>query len=384
MRIHIPKNLLLALASLLIGIFLVIICAEAVFFISHGDWYGNLGLHVRQKELPSITKDRNLLSGYDRSLLDAVPGNDSALREYVRLINFKKKDGVYRILCIGGSTTRSVGLDNSQSYPAYLQRLLDAASPGRFEVFNLGMHFGTTWDFLERFHKASADANFGWRDLEADLVILAPVWNDLRLQTMGVGYDEKMCVIGNLKWKELLDYTQKNLSSRCALGYYIYKALAIIHERSIARYYIQNLDSVMAKLEPAKADFRNRIIKIIDLWRKEKARLYLVVFPSLIEEGWPASLIKKLLKLNYPESAYFEHSLYPLIQKSDREVIGSIATEYKVTFYDFSGTAKGLPVPQKVKLFVDAVHLGPQINYFIAEDLAQGVLNDSGIKKREK
>lgn len=382
MKIRILNNFWLTLISLSIGLLIAILFSEVVFFITHGGWYKNLGLHVRQNERLNITKDKNLISGYEQESLHRAPDNNSALREYVELINFQKKAQVFRILCIGGSTTRGVGLEKSQSYPAFLQQRFDAFLPGRFEVFNLGLHFGTTRDFRERFYKASADTNFGWRDLNPDLVILAPVWNDLRLELCGVGYDEKIPVIGNLKWKDLLNYTKTNLSSRLALGYYIYKAIAIMHEKALATYYSHNLDVIMARLENAKARFRNRIIEIINLWQERKVKVYLVVFPGLIEENWPGSLIKDLLKLNYPESAYFEHSLYPLIQKSDREVIVSIAKEYKISCYDFSDIATGIPVANKVGLFVDAVHMGAQINNFIAEKLFRGITNDLGLSRK--
>lgn len=43
-----------------------------------------------------------------------------------------------RVLCVGDSHTFGAGVDVYESYPAQLQALLDADSPGRFSVINLG------------------------------------------------------------------------------------------------------------------------------------------------------------------------------------------------------------------------------------------------------
>lgn len=50
----------------------------------------------------------------------------------------KKRPGVFRIICLGDSTTFGMNVEAEDSYPRVLARLLEEAYPGRFEVLNLG------------------------------------------------------------------------------------------------------------------------------------------------------------------------------------------------------------------------------------------------------
>jgi lysophospholipase L1-like esterase len=61
-----------------------------------------------------------------------------------------KRPGVLRVACIGGSTTVQ-GRTNDETYPAFLERKLRAALPGRdIEVLNLGINGVTSDHWLTR------------------------------------------------------------------------------------------------------------------------------------------------------------------------------------------------------------------------------------------
>ena len=49
-----------------------------------------------------------------------------------------KPKGVFRIVCIGGSNTYG-NVNDAETYPAQLEKLLNAAQPGRYEVWNAGL-----------------------------------------------------------------------------------------------------------------------------------------------------------------------------------------------------------------------------------------------------
>jgi len=49
-----------------------------------------------------------------------------------------KRPGVFRILCLGDSSTFGMNVEAADAYPQVLDRLLETARPGRFEVLNLG------------------------------------------------------------------------------------------------------------------------------------------------------------------------------------------------------------------------------------------------------
>ncbi len=50
-----------------------------------------------------------------------------------------KPAGVKRIVCLGSSNTYGALVDNGQTYPARLERLLNGPGPGRYEVWNAGV-----------------------------------------------------------------------------------------------------------------------------------------------------------------------------------------------------------------------------------------------------
>ena len=209
-------------------------------------------------------------------------------------MNFKKRHGVYRIVCIGGSTTQGDGLPMKWKFPYLLHQKLNAEFPGRFEVLNLGLTRNNTRDFIRRFDKASSDAEFGWRDLEPDLVILAPLWNDFQLALRAD--------INNSAWGKLKKFVEENLSSRFALGHYIYLFLEVVYAKIQNRYYARDGDFFAKKIENEKDDFRSRLVKIIELWQGENAKIYSLLFPCLVEEEWSDDFLRFLLKKNYGDS----------------------------------------------------------------------------------
>jgi len=50
-----------------------------------------------------------------------------------------KPAGVFRIICFGGSNVYGHGVDDDRTWPARLEQRLNAAAPGRFEVWNGGV-----------------------------------------------------------------------------------------------------------------------------------------------------------------------------------------------------------------------------------------------------
>lgn len=86
-------------------------------------------------------------------------------------ISERKRPGVRRVACIGGSTTVQ-GRTNEETYPAHLERKLRAAFPGRpIEVLNLGINGVTSDHWLTRL-----DELFRF---EPDVVVQYEFVNDL-------------------------------------------------------------------------------------------------------------------------------------------------------------------------------------------------------------
>lgn len=82
-----------------------------------------------------------------------------------------KPPGLYRIVCIGGSTTVE-GWTNETTYPALVEgRLVDALGPGSVEVVNCGVSFFTTSRELQRLPD--------FLELQPDLILEYGCVNDL-------------------------------------------------------------------------------------------------------------------------------------------------------------------------------------------------------------
>ncbi|MFC1646021.1 SGNH/GDSL hydrolase family protein [Candidatus Omnitrophota bacterium] len=373
MMVHFRKQLLLLVVSIIVGVILAGVCAEIVFFVKHKKSYRSASLHARQRERVNIAIDKDLVAEYDRRSLHKLPYLNSASREYVEVINFKKKQGVYRIICIGGSTTQGVGFENEGKFPYILEQKLQEKFPGKFEVFNLGLHAATTEDFIERFDEASSDANFGWKDLDPDLVILCPVWNDFI-----IALREE---VDNSSTRKFKKFVKNHLSSKFALGYYIYLGLEAIDGKLRNKFFDGNEEYFDKILELEKENFRKRLSRNIELWKNEGAKVYLLLLPGLVREEWSEDFLKALLKKRYGDSKewFFFHSKYPIIQKADFEVVTSVAREYKVKCLDSTGIAKGIPLLTRLEddYFSDAIHLGPELNTRVAEVLANSVINDT-------
>lgn len=90
----------------------------------------------------------------------------------------EKQEGVFRIVCLGASTTFGI-MDpiHSADYPKTLQVLLDAYARAshkttRFEVINAGISAATSRQMVKRFKRDVIP-------LRPDLVIYGPEWNDV-------------------------------------------------------------------------------------------------------------------------------------------------------------------------------------------------------------
>src|SRR5205807_4189844 len=84
-----------------------------------------------------------------------------------------KQASTFRILALGGSTTRDVSLKKDDRYPAVLERILQERYPTtRIEVLNGGMDWYTTEHALIQYA-------FGASDWNPDLVVFFEGINDL-------------------------------------------------------------------------------------------------------------------------------------------------------------------------------------------------------------
>src|SRR5262249_37844382 len=81
-----------------------------------------------------------------------------------------RRTGVRRVAVIGDSFTEGQGVKEGDVYPRVLERLLEQAEPGRWEVYNFGHRNADVPELSERFAEAVR--------FEPDVLIYGMVLND--------------------------------------------------------------------------------------------------------------------------------------------------------------------------------------------------------------
>lgn len=129
-------------------------------------------------------RDADFVVQYDERLgYRMTPKNADASRfedSAGKVVPVAKEPGVYRIVCLGGSTTYGVGADKTNSFPAQLETLLGRVYGGcqvRFEVLNCGVMGYHSWHSRIRFEAEIAA-------LHPDLVLVMDAVNDLVASTV--------------------------------------------------------------------------------------------------------------------------------------------------------------------------------------------------------
>jgi len=133
-------NWFLIVCSILIGLLL----AEAIIRIFSLDWrYIKKIVYIQDVDVKAHQTDPN-----PKLFFRLKPGsydfghyktsiNSLGVRGPERSIS--KPNGVFRIICVGGSNVYGAMLNDDQTWPAQLEAKLNSISPGRFEVWNLGV-----------------------------------------------------------------------------------------------------------------------------------------------------------------------------------------------------------------------------------------------------
>ena len=113
-------------------------------------------------------------------------------------ISEKKSQNTYRIFAVGGSTTYGTGVNDNETWPAYLQKKFDELSIGKnIEIINAGIQ-GANSNVETKMIKSKI------LKLEPDLILMYDGVNDSRI----IDGQNVLETIGN--WKEVCDLGNKN------------------------------------------------------------------------------------------------------------------------------------------------------------------------------
>lgn len=145
-------DLLVIAISVLVGLML----AEGVVRIFQLDWrYIKKFLYYQKVDLEAHQPDPNpvlrfrLRPGVHTCTGYVTPFNLSGKGSHTVSINSlgargpersaTKPEGVFRIVCVGGSNVYGAAVNDDETWPAQLEAKLNSTSPGRYEVWNFGV-----------------------------------------------------------------------------------------------------------------------------------------------------------------------------------------------------------------------------------------------------
>lgn len=253
----------------------------------------------------------------------------SANHFYIEPINRAlQQDNPVRILALGGSTTYGDGAGDVTNYPIALKNLLNLHSPGpRFEVINAGQKGNTSFGMLyqydqtDRFHLvANGDMSlkspmncteFTLKDLKPDVVLLAPVYNDL-FTTLQMGNqilaaNEKEGVVYFLNTVVPRFLKNNYFMKNNAVGDFLYKRYRILVGSWLTT---QSAESD----RNAQQVFASNLELLVSKFQAQGAKVILLQFPYQPNKKGTLERIYRL----------------------DHEVIGGVAKKMGVPFLDIA------------------------------------------------
>lgn len=304
---------------------------------------------------------------------------ESTVMRFRELVN-KEKTGRYRILTLGGSTTYG-HTEFYETWPYILEQKLNSYYPGQFEVINLGLPDFSTVDILRNSMGVEGYDN-GYLDLQPDMVILSPVWNDLFDAFSSRDNFEAI----NRKFRSNI------FVKKTALGYFIYK---YVYSRRIEllfnrlREYYQSDDTLDERSEedvrqwlkfmstgpnkkiPGLA-FQYRLEDIVDLFQSKGVAVLLMSRPCIWLTNFNADESRKIMIEHDIEEAETPPGMikaWLIVEELDRKIIQDVARETGAHFDDFTSyfRMKFPHFEDRVEYFQDGTHFNPAGNMLLAD-----------------
>ncbi|MBF0556631.1 MAG: hypothetical protein HQK96_19100 [Nitrospirae bacterium] len=333
-----------------------LVASELIFFLFKGDFYAKMNNH-------KITS-----------------GNTNEMKIYRKPFSVQKGKR-FRILSIGGSTTYGVGVNTTFTWPHLLQEKLDNNFPGKYEVINLGIKGGHLEEFIQNYYASLTEfiskgdwdnnlvngnlkvphADWGWKDLNPDLIIMAPTIADMMSDF--VSERNRMAVFAQYLL-HLLDGTW--FSQNAAICFYISKELATIdfNNRKEPTNEAQKLDLI-------QRDYKSHLEQFINLWRKD-IPIYIVGFPVLFKATDGKDNVEKAARYwNIQDKAnlYKNAALLPKFVDMGQKIETAIAIKYNIRHKELGEEIRTLPFNDRLEYYMDSVHMKSKGTQVLAEQI---------------
>lgn len=269
----------------------------------------------------------------------------------------EKDSSTFRVLCLGGSTTRNVRLDTMDRYPSVLHQILNKKFPNKkIEVLNAGMDWYTS-------KHTNINYTLYTRNFQPDVVVVMHGINDLYRS-----FSPKSLAVGEYK----SDYTHFYGPSIAGAKPPSFESLIKAVVRKF--WFTPSFDpssfdiSVFKSLE----DFPKYMSNIVELLQNDGAEVILVSQPYLYKTEMSAAEEKELwmdrgmciLDGKFPDGETMALAMDAFNMKT-----AAIANQYKTAF------VHGEPaLPKDLEHFVDDVHYTPLGAKKLAEAIALKIM----------
>jgi len=272
-----------------------------------------------------------------------VGGNVNSFGFRGKEFDVKKKDGAYRIVTLGASTTFGPGVDDDSTYPVFLEKFLNSNSDGVYEVINAGVGSVTIREIANLFKKEVVP-------LAPDMVIVNSLINNLYYSANVSKYR------ANLPQK-----INRFLLSKSLFYMTLREKIAYLSRRCISDVYKAPVDTILANF-----------MEDDSFWQRLKES-YLDIAETAHANGIEVVIIKQPAWLHQEREAncgiLLDKKLEPVYRKA-YELFDEIAERENVESLDLASYFDAFP--NKPLLFqADSLHLTAMGNERMARFIAQ-------------
>lgn len=357
--------MLVVLSSIIVAVFfaaIIIVPPEVMFYLKEGKWY-----HFASPE----TSNNQI--------------NDFQL--YRKSFHIQKKTGVVRILAIGGSTTYGFGLSGDQAWPSRLESKLNKSFPGKFEVINLAYLGGHLEAFISDFKhvgrvyiprdkwinglrlKANDMANWGWAELNPDIVIAVPIVNDTAPDYTYFRNNTSQSGLSRFFENSVENFpVLRNL----AVTYYL---KVVLQKRQVTTGKF-NEDETLEKISET---YHKNLSTFLSLWGRDK-KIILLGLPWLFSKNdadHEVHLAMNMWGITDQKELMDELSYFPKLEQIEINTRAKFQNDHAVTISEVGGSLKAKPYKDRVRFYLDPVHVTAEGHELFADEIYDLVVTEN-------
>lgn len=353
-----------------VAVAIVVIPAELLFRANAGQWYRS------------------------ERAANAAPRASSDFALYRAEFPIARKPQQLRILVVGGSTTYGFGVRAADAWPARLRNKLEKRHPRKFEVVDVSYLGGHLAGFVSDYTHASRRyisrelwlkgdrpqpndlAGWGWRDLDPDIVIVAPVVNDTAPDFAFMRQEA-----GAPAWRRSVEraLAETPLLADLAISYYARTVLRNIGGRA------EEFDAHAARAR-IRESYRASLEQFVSLWGTGR-QVLVVGLPWLFNPGDGPETVDLAMKawgVRDRTELLDELSYFPVLERLELDVRSGVVAGFARQAVAGGEIGRGLKAssfPVRLRWYLDALHVNAEGHEAFAEEI-YGLISRASLTAR--